>query len=51
MVERTDKSVTVAILGSGDGRFRLDDGVDTTDWAHRLDITNRDQQSKGKASC
>lgn len=32
VVEGTDKSVTVAILGSSDRRLRLDDGVDTADW-------------------
>lgn len=32
VVERADESVTVTILGSRHRRFRLDDGVDTTNF-------------------
>lgn len=35
-VEGADKSVTIAILCGGDGSFRFDDRVDTTDCFERV---------------
>lgn len=50
VVERADEGVPIAILGSRDWSFRLDDRVDTADYGRISDLIRRKAEMKGRAA-